>query len=82
MWKPKNWTEEEMRYLVTNAKVMKWKDIADHLGRTVSNCHETYKRYLNKENIPIKQTAWDYKGCDEDCFNCVYEDCIKPVETL
>ena len=23
-----------------------------------------------------------YKGCDEDCFNCVYDDCYKPARLM
>ena len=23
-----------------------------------------------------------FKGCNEDCFNCVYPDCYKPIHEL
>lgn len=24
----------------------------------------------------------EYRGCDEDCFNCPYPDCLKPVSQI
>lgn len=23
-----------------------------------------------------------FKGCDEDCFNCTYPDCLKPCQEM
>lgn len=26
--------------------------------------------------------GFEYKGCNEDCFNCSYPDCMKPVQQM
>lgn len=41
-----------------------------------------YVRYINGEKpgkqLQIRPTNERWLGCDEDCFHCVYSDCIKP----
>lgn len=32
--------------------------------------------------MPGKKGYRKFKGCDEDCFNCKYPDCYKPVVKL
>ena len=36
---------------------------------------EAYRRKYNKHKVK-------FKGCDEDCENCPYPDCLKPANQI
>ena len=46
-----------------------------------TNCRdEAYRESGRRSHKRVKREK--YNGCKEDCFNCPYSDCLKPVSKM
>lgn len=57
-------------------KYMKTHGFAPSTIMNLQNAMSVYNRW--KEGKLKEKSAVRFKGCDEDCFNCPYPDCLKP----
>ena len=70
--KPKTgikWDERDIYYLTKYYHKFSLADIAEFLGRTPDAVY-------TKASLLGLIEKWE--GCDNDCLNCKYPDCIKP----
>jgi len=65
------WRKHEDDYLIAHQEQSNV-EIAKALGRTRQSVVDR-KSYLG-----LRRNREPFKGCNDDCFNCVYDDCIKP----
>lgn len=59
-----------MQYIKNNCRTMTDKELAEQL---MIPRHKVY--YIRHQ---LCQKGGSFKGCDDDCFNCPYPDCLKP----
>jgi len=67
------WTHEEDDFIRANPN-MSNKKLAEALDRKETSVANR-KCYIG---ATVKRNKEKWKGCDDDCFNCKYQDCIKP----
>lgn len=69
----KRWTTKEVEYLVAHQKRKTVEQIAFELDRTYTS---VVKKMRSMGLIMLYRHSI-FKGCDNDCFNCKYDDCYK-----
>lgn len=62
------WTNDELNYLAAH-NFMTDAEIGERLNRSAYAVREKRRR-ISK--------GYDFPGCDDDCFNCKFPDCMKP----
>ena len=62
------WSNDELNYLMSHQELSDVQ-IGAKLNRTPYSVREKRRR--------IKH-GLDFPGCNDDCFNCIYPDCLKP----
>lgn len=67
--------EEKNAYIIENIDRRSAKEIAAAIGEPVKTVYRRIEKLRAKGLIPGKN-GW--RGCDEDCFNCKYSDCLMP----
>lgn len=70
------WTEEKYEILrQMRAEGKTYTEMCEVLGCASVTIHDTL---LKMGLINRRNNKEQYKGCDEDCYNCPYSDCLKP----
>ena len=62
------WTNEELNFLSSH-EGMSDAEIGKYLNRSAYSVHDKRRRV---------RKGYDFPGCDDDCFNCKFPDCLKP----
>lgn len=55
-------------------------EIAKFFGCTANAISVYTSRQYNKKRSTGKPTKDHWNGCEEDCDNCTYNDCVKPTK--
>jgi hypothetical protein len=81
----RHWTEKEDEYILKNYKNKSPAEISNAIGRSYSSIRNrvfVLKKNHGKVSYGKRKYHKKFTGCDEDCFNCKYNDCIKPDKLI
>lgn len=69
------------KYILDNYSNKTMKQISKETGYTMGQIRAAIRRLRDWGKLGKKEReVW--RGCNEDCFNCTYSDCLKPLKLM